>query len=191
MVHLGRHKVHCIISWINISQADYPFNTQNSLGHIPRAGLNFNCPYMCLDGHWILGILLWRPYAIFAGWIFLKEEASLIVLTVATPAFFTKSSVLHSPVIYLLERKQVGSIYSIYFSICLFFIIQSSIVYAQLLKLLLLPFQFYKCMLSIVGIGQHGCVCVCVQEDMNVWAWINSLTDCATCDDTHSSQVKL
>lgn len=59
----------------------------------------------------VIGFLVaWVPYASFAGWIFMNKGASFTAMTAAIPSFFTKSSALYNPIIYVLLNKQVGSI---------------------------------------------------------------------------------
>eukprot|EP00064_Thunnus_orientalis_P006723 superscaffoldBa00000714_g6741 len=55
----------------------------------------------------VLGFLLaWTPYASFAAWIFFNRGAAFSATAMAIPAFFSKSSALFNPVIYVLMNKQ-------------------------------------------------------------------------------------
>ncbi|XP_037534634.1 green-sensitive opsin [Nematolebias whitei] len=55
----------------------------------------------------VLGFLLaWVPYASFAAWIFLNKGAAFSATAMAIPAFFSKSSALFNPIIYILMNKQ-------------------------------------------------------------------------------------
>ncbi|XP_076012965.1 green-sensitive opsin-like [Genypterus blacodes] len=55
----------------------------------------------------VLGFLFaWTPYASFAAWIFFNKGAAFTAQSMAIPAFFSKSSALFNPVIYLLMNKQ-------------------------------------------------------------------------------------
>ncbi|KAK7916581.1 hypothetical protein WMY93_012342 [Mugilogobius chulae] len=58
----------------------------------------------------VLGFLVaWTPYASFAGWIFFNKGAAFSATSMAIPAFFSKSSALFNPVIYILMNKQFRS----------------------------------------------------------------------------------
>ncbi|XP_040014712.1 green-sensitive opsin-1 isoform X2 [Xiphias gladius] len=55
----------------------------------------------------VLGFLTaWTPYASFAAWIFFNPGAAFSAKALAIPAFFSKSSALFNPVIYVLMNKQ-------------------------------------------------------------------------------------
>ncbi|XP_075893433.1 green-sensitive opsin-like [Nelusetta ayraudi] len=55
----------------------------------------------------VFGFLLaWTPYASFAAWIFFNKGAAFSATAMAIPAFFSKSSALFNPVIYILMNKQ-------------------------------------------------------------------------------------
>ncbi|XP_046880774.1 green-sensitive opsin-4-like [Hypomesus transpacificus] len=55
----------------------------------------------------VLGFLVaWTPYASFAAWIFFNKGAAFSATAMAIPAFFSKSSALFNPVIYVLMNKQ-------------------------------------------------------------------------------------
>nr|UPH47410.1 green sensitive opsin rhodopsin-like 2 [Rhinecanthus aculeatus] len=55
----------------------------------------------------VFGFLLaWVPYASFAAWIFLNKGAAFSATAMAIPAFFSKSSALFNPIIYILMNKQ-------------------------------------------------------------------------------------
>nr|WBO26016.1 medium-wavelength sensitive opsin [Meiacanthus atrodorsalis] len=55
----------------------------------------------------VLGFLVaWTPYASFAAWIFFNKGAAFSASAMAVPAFFSKSSALFNPVIYILMNKQ-------------------------------------------------------------------------------------
>ncbi|XP_041836336.1 green-sensitive opsin-like [Melanotaenia boesemani] len=55
----------------------------------------------------VLGFLVaWVPYASFALWIFLNRGAAFSAVALAIPSFFSKSSALFNPVIYILMNKQ-------------------------------------------------------------------------------------
>ncbi|XP_075893432.1 green-sensitive opsin-like [Nelusetta ayraudi] len=55
----------------------------------------------------VFGFLLaWTPYASFAAWIFFNKGAAFSATAMAVPAFFSKSSALFNPVIYILMNKQ-------------------------------------------------------------------------------------
>ncbi|XP_030632100.1 green-sensitive opsin-1-like [Chanos chanos] len=55
----------------------------------------------------VLGFLLaWVPYASFAAWIFFNRGAAFSAQALAIPAFFSKTSALFNPVIYVLLNKQ-------------------------------------------------------------------------------------
>ncbi|XP_041836341.1 green-sensitive opsin-like [Melanotaenia boesemani] len=51
-------------------------------------------------------LLAWVPYASFAAWIFLNRGAAFSAVAMAIPSFFSKSSALFNPVIYILMNKQ-------------------------------------------------------------------------------------
>ncbi len=56
----------------------------------------------------VLGFLVaWTPYATVAAWIFFNKGASFSAQFMAVPAFFSKTSALYNPVIYVLLNKQV------------------------------------------------------------------------------------
>lgn len=56
----------------------------------------------------VLGFLLaWVPYASVAAWIFFNKGAAFSAQFMALPAFFSKSSALYNPIIYVLLNKQV------------------------------------------------------------------------------------
>uniref|UniRef100_A0A3Q3A1W0 Rhodopsin n=1 Tax=Kryptolebias marmoratus TaxID=37003 RepID=A0A3Q3A1W0_KRYMA len=55
----------------------------------------------------VLGFLFaWTPYASFAAWIFLNKGAAFSPTAMAIPAFFSKTSALFNPIIYILMNKQ-------------------------------------------------------------------------------------
>ncbi|XP_053172029.1 green-sensitive opsin isoform X1 [Scomber japonicus] len=55
----------------------------------------------------VLGFLVaWTPYASFAAWIFFNKGAAFSATAMAIPAFFSKSSALFNPIIYVLMNKQ-------------------------------------------------------------------------------------
>uniref|UniRef100_A0A3B4V6F0 Rhodopsin n=2 Tax=Seriola dumerili TaxID=41447 RepID=A0A3B4V6F0_SERDU len=55
----------------------------------------------------VMGFLVaWTPYASFAAWIFFNKGAAFSATAMAVPAFFSKSSALFNPVIYVLMNKQ-------------------------------------------------------------------------------------
>ncbi|XP_057701027.1 green-sensitive opsin-like [Corythoichthys intestinalis] len=55
----------------------------------------------------VLGFLVaWTPYATVAAWIFLNKGAAFSASAMAVPAFFSKSSSLFNPIIYVVMNKQ-------------------------------------------------------------------------------------
>lgn len=57
----------------------------------------------------VLGFMLaWTPYAVVAFWIFTNKGADFTATLMAVPAFFSKSSSLYNPIIYVLMNKQVS-----------------------------------------------------------------------------------
>uniref|UniRef100_A0A667YQN4 Rhodopsin n=1 Tax=Myripristis murdjan TaxID=586833 RepID=A0A667YQN4_9TELE len=55
----------------------------------------------------VIGFLVaWTPYASFAAWIFLNKGAAFTAQSMAIPAFFSKSSALFNPIVYVLMNKQ-------------------------------------------------------------------------------------
>ncbi|KAG5274262.1 hypothetical protein AALO_G00134140 [Alosa alosa] len=55
----------------------------------------------------VLGFLIaWTPYASVAAWIFFNKGAAFSAQSMAVPAFFSKSSALFNPFIYVLLNKQ-------------------------------------------------------------------------------------
>ncbi|XP_003448394.1 green-sensitive opsin [Oreochromis niloticus] len=55
----------------------------------------------------VLGFLFaWTPYASFAAWIFFNKGAAFTATAMAIPSFFSKSSALFNPIIYILMNKQ-------------------------------------------------------------------------------------
>ncbi|RLV96947.1 hypothetical protein DV515_00012310 [Chloebia gouldiae] len=55
----------------------------------------------------VLGFMLaWTPYAVVAFWIFTNKGADFTATLMAVPAFFSKSSSLYNPIIYVLMNKQ-------------------------------------------------------------------------------------
>uniref|UniRef100_A0A674MX79 Rhodopsin n=1 Tax=Takifugu rubripes TaxID=31033 RepID=A0A674MX79_TAKRU len=55
----------------------------------------------------VLGFLVaWTPYASFAAWIFFNKGAAFSAVSMAIPAFFSKSSALFNPIIYVVMNKQ-------------------------------------------------------------------------------------
>lgn len=57
----------------------------------------------------VLGFMLaWTPYAVVAFWIFTNKGADFSATLMAVPAFFSKSSSLYNPIIYVLMNKQVS-----------------------------------------------------------------------------------
>lgn len=56
----------------------------------------------------VIGFLMaWTPYASVALWIFLNQGADFSATLMTIPAFFSKSSALYNPIIYVLLNKQV------------------------------------------------------------------------------------
>lgn len=56
----------------------------------------------------VLGFMLaWTPYAVVAFWIFTNKGADFTATLMSVPAFFSKSSSLYNPIIYVLMNKQV------------------------------------------------------------------------------------
>ncbi|XP_076125169.1 green-sensitive opsin-2-like isoform X2 [Alosa pseudoharengus] len=56
----------------------------------------------------VLGFLIaWTPYATVAAWIFFNKGSAFSAQFMAIPAFFSKSSSIYNPVIYVLLNKQV------------------------------------------------------------------------------------
>uniref|UniRef100_A0A671XHL5 Rhodopsin n=1 Tax=Sparus aurata TaxID=8175 RepID=A0A671XHL5_SPAAU len=51
-------------------------------------------------------LVAWTPYASFAAWIFFNKGAAFSATAMAIPAFFSKSSALFNPIIYVLMNKQ-------------------------------------------------------------------------------------
>ncbi|XP_061583248.1 green-sensitive opsin [Cololabis saira] len=51
-------------------------------------------------------LVAWVPYASFAAWIFFNRGAAFSASAMAVPAFFSKSSALFNPIIYILLNKQ-------------------------------------------------------------------------------------
>ncbi|XP_043932418.1 green-sensitive opsin [Protopterus annectens] len=55
----------------------------------------------------VIGFLTaWTPYATVAFWIFMNKGAEFSATFMAVPAFFSKSSALYNPIIYILMNKQ-------------------------------------------------------------------------------------
>nr|BBA85528.1 green opsin [Sardinops melanostictus] len=55
----------------------------------------------------VLGFLVaWTPYATVAAWIFFNKGSAFSAQFMAVPAFFSKSSSIYNPVIYVLLNKQ-------------------------------------------------------------------------------------
>ncbi|KAL7832183.1 hypothetical protein AOLI_G00297310 [Acnodon oligacanthus] len=55
----------------------------------------------------VVGFLVaWTPYANVATWIFLNKGAAFTAQVMAIPAFFSKSSIIFNPIIYVLLNKQ-------------------------------------------------------------------------------------
>ncbi|CAG5980450.1 green-sensitive opsin [Menidia menidia] len=55
----------------------------------------------------VLGFLIaWVPYASFAAWIFFNRGAAFSPIAMSIPSFFSKSSALFNPIIYILMNKQ-------------------------------------------------------------------------------------
>ncbi|KAK1152144.1 green-sensitive opsin [Acipenser oxyrinchus oxyrinchus] len=55
----------------------------------------------------VIGFLMaWTPYASVALWIFLNQGADFSATLMTIPAFFSKSSALYNPIIYVLLNKQ-------------------------------------------------------------------------------------
>ncbi|XP_040391788.1 green-sensitive opsin [Cygnus olor] len=55
----------------------------------------------------VLGFMLaWTPYAVVAFWIFTNKGADFTATLMSVPAFFSKSSSLYNPIIYVLMNKQ-------------------------------------------------------------------------------------
>lgn len=58
----------------------------------------------------VLGFLVaWTPYASVAAWIFFNKGAAFSAQFMAVPAFFSKSSSIFNPIIYVLLNKQFRS----------------------------------------------------------------------------------
>ncbi|XP_055053211.1 green-sensitive opsin-3 [Misgurnus anguillicaudatus] len=58
----------------------------------------------------VVGFLVaWTPYASVAAWIFFNKGAPFTAQFMAIPAFFSKSSSIYNPVIYVLLNKQFRS----------------------------------------------------------------------------------
>uniref|UniRef100_A0A673I4N5 Rhodopsin n=1 Tax=Sinocyclocheilus rhinocerous TaxID=307959 RepID=A0A673I4N5_9TELE len=58
----------------------------------------------------VLGFLVaWTPYATVAAWIFFNRGAAFSAQFMAVPAFFSKSSSIFNPIIYVLLNKQFRS----------------------------------------------------------------------------------
>ncbi|XP_059806431.1 green-sensitive opsin-like [Hypanus sabinus] len=58
----------------------------------------------------VVGFLTaWLPYASVAAWIFMNQGAEFSAGFMTVPAFFSKSSVVYNPVIYVLMNKQFRS----------------------------------------------------------------------------------
>lgn len=56
----------------------------------------------------VVGFLVaWVPYASVAAWIFFNKGAAFSAQFMAIPAFFSKSSAIFNPIIYVLLNKQV------------------------------------------------------------------------------------
>ncbi|XP_063071555.1 green-sensitive opsin-1-like isoform X3 [Engraulis encrasicolus] len=51
-------------------------------------------------------LVAWTPYASFAMWIFYNKGATFNALTMALPAFFSKTSAVFNPVVYIGMNKQ-------------------------------------------------------------------------------------
>lgn len=59
----------------------------------------------------VVGFLVaWVPYASVAAWIFFNKGAAFSAQFMALPAFFSKTSALFNPIIYVLLNKQVYNI---------------------------------------------------------------------------------
>lgn len=59
----------------------------------------------------VVGFLVaWVPYASVAAWIFFNKGAAFSAQFMALPAFFSKTSALFNPIIYVLLNKQVSNI---------------------------------------------------------------------------------
>uniref|UniRef100_A0A8B9PBD8 Rhodopsin n=1 Tax=Apteryx owenii TaxID=8824 RepID=A0A8B9PBD8_APTOW len=55
----------------------------------------------------VLGFMLaWTPYSVVAFWIFTNKGADFVTTLMSVPAFFSKSSSLHNPIVYILMNKQ-------------------------------------------------------------------------------------
>lgn len=58
----------------------------------------------------VVGFLVaWTPYASVAAYIFFNKGVAFTAQSMAIPAFFSKSSALFNPIIYVLLNKQVRS----------------------------------------------------------------------------------
>lgn len=67
----------------------------------------------------VLGFMLaWTPYAVVAFWIFTNKGADFTATLMSVPAFFSKSSSLYNPIIYVLMNKQVRCPTSCRVSLC-------------------------------------------------------------------------
>lgn len=81
----------------------------------------------------VFGFLVaWTPYASFAAWIFFNKGAAFSALSMAIPAFFSKSSALFNPIIYVLMNKQVSLL--LLYLISIFGFIGSKIKYSNTLQ---------------------------------------------------------
>lgn len=57
----------------------------------------------------VVGFLVaWTPYASVAAWIFFNKGVAFTAQFMAIPAFFSKSSAIFNPIIYVLLNKQVS-----------------------------------------------------------------------------------
>uniref|UniRef100_A0A3B4A5R1 G-protein coupled receptors family 1 profile domain-containing protein n=1 Tax=Periophthalmus magnuspinnatus TaxID=409849 RepID=A0A3B4A5R1_9GOBI len=64
----------------------------------------------CMCFLMVLGFLVaWTPYASFATWIFFNKGAAFSAVAMTIPAFFSKSSALFNPIIYILMNEQFRS----------------------------------------------------------------------------------
>lgn len=55
-------------------------------------------------------MIAWTPYATLAAYIFFNKGIAFSAQSMAIPAFFSKSSALFNPIIYVLMNKQVVKI---------------------------------------------------------------------------------
>lgn len=82
----------------------------------------------------VLGFMLaWTPYAVVAFWIFTNKGADFTATLMSVPAFFSKSSSLYNPIIYVLMNKQVRCPTPCRVSLCLWLTSMSGVTASTLL----------------------------------------------------------